>query len=107
MLYPDQQAFFEKLALSLPPQPAIKIGPAPMPSAEHKQGLRVVRKAVPAQEAEHGATKHGVRQMIAQRSKLDKVRVRKPLFHGISQDYLTKAAPQHFACEAEVFLRDK
>jgi hypothetical protein len=36
MLYPDRQAFFEKLALSLPPQPAIKIGPAPMPSAEHK-----------------------------------------------------------------------
>ena len=33
--------FFEKLALSLPPQPAIKIGPAPMPSGEHKQGLRV------------------------------------------------------------------
>jgi hypothetical protein len=49
MLYPDRQAFFEKLALSLPPQPAIKTGPAPMPSAEHKQGLRVMRKAVPAQ----------------------------------------------------------
>jgi len=30
------------------------------------------------------------------------------LFHGISrQDYLTKKAPQHFACEAVVFLRDK
>ena len=28
---------------------AIKIGPAPMPSAEHKQGLRTMRKAVPAQ----------------------------------------------------------
>ena len=52
MLYPDRQAFFEKLALSLPPQPAIKIGPAPMPSAEHKQGLRVMRKAVPAQRLE-------------------------------------------------------
>jgi hypothetical protein len=25
MLYPDRQAFFKKLALSLPPQPAIKI----------------------------------------------------------------------------------
>ena len=58
-------------------------------------------------EAEHGATKHGVRQMITERSKLDKVRSREPLFHGISQDYLTKEAPQHFACEAEVFLRDK
>jgi hypothetical protein len=41
MLYPDRQAFFEKLALSLPPQVAIKIGPAPMPGGEHKQGLRV------------------------------------------------------------------
>jgi hypothetical protein len=25
------------------------------------------------------------------------------LFHRISQDYLTKEAPQHFACEAVVF----
>ena len=49
LLYPDRQAFFEKLALSLPPQPAIKIGPAPMPGGEHKQGLRIARKAVPAQ----------------------------------------------------------
>ena len=49
MLYPDQQAFFEKLALSLPPQLAMKIGPAPMPGEEHKQGSRVMRKAVPAQ----------------------------------------------------------
>ena len=32
-----------------PPRPAIKIGPAPMPSAEQKQELRVMRKAVPAQ----------------------------------------------------------
>ena len=50
MLYPDRQAFFEKLALSLPPRPAIKIGPAPMPGAERKQGLRIMRKAVPAQK---------------------------------------------------------
>jgi hypothetical protein len=49
MLYLDRQAFFERLALSLPRQPAIKIGPAPMPSREHKQGLRVMRKTVPAQ----------------------------------------------------------
>jgi len=49
MIYPDRQAFFEKLALSLPPQPAIKIGPAPMPSGAHKKGLRVMRKAAPAQ----------------------------------------------------------
>jgi hypothetical protein len=49
MLYPDQQAFFEKLALSLPPQPAIKIGPTPMPGGERKQGLGIVSKTVPAQ----------------------------------------------------------
>ena len=41
--------------------------------------------------------------MITGRSELDKVRSRKPLFHRISQDYLTKEAPQHFACEAVVF----
>ena len=64
MLYPDRQAFFEELALSLPPQPAIKIGLVPMPGGEHKQGLRVMQKAVPGVAAEHGATKHGVRQMI-------------------------------------------
>jgi hypothetical protein len=45
--------------------------------------------------------------MTTERSKLDKVRSRELLFHGISQDYLTKEAPQHFAREAEVFLRDK
>ena len=61
MLYPDRQAFFEKLALSLPPQPAIKIGPAPMPSGEHKQGLRIARKAVPAQRL---STSH-VRSLMA------------------------------------------
>ena len=37
MLYPDRQAFFEKLALSLPPQPAIKIGPAPLPGGEQNR----------------------------------------------------------------------
>ena len=41
--------------------------------------------------------------MITERSKLDNVRGREPLFHRISQDYLTKEAPQHFACEAVVF----
>jgi anti-sigma factor RsiW len=61
MLYADRQAFFEKLALSLPPQPAIKIGPAPMPSGEHKQGLRIARKAVPAQRL---STSH-VRSLMA------------------------------------------
>ena len=41
--------------------------------------------------------------MITERSKLDNVGSREVLFHGISQDYLTKEAPQHFACEAVVF----
>jgi hypothetical protein len=41
--------------------------------------------------------------MITETSKLDNIRSRKPLFHGISQDYFTKEAPQHFACEAVVF----
>jgi hypothetical protein len=90
MLYPDRQAFFEKLALSLRPQPAIKIRPAPMPSGEHKQGLWIVRKAVPAQRLSHGATKHGVRQMIRERSKLDKVRSREPLVTLSSDDVPTR-----------------
>jgi hypothetical protein len=46
MLYPDRQAFFKKLALSLPPQPAIKIGPAPLPAGKHRAGLRNLRNAV-------------------------------------------------------------
>jgi hypothetical protein len=49
MLYPDRQAFFEKLALSLPPQPAIKIGPAPLPRGERRAGLRNLRSAVPTE----------------------------------------------------------
>ena len=46
MLYPDRQAFFKKLALSLPPQPPIKIGPAPLPAGKHRPGLRNLRNAV-------------------------------------------------------------
>ena len=49
MLYLDRQAFFEKVALSLPPQPAIKIGPAPLPGGESKAGLRNLRSAVPTE----------------------------------------------------------
>jgi hypothetical protein len=64
MLYPDRQAFFEELALSLPPQPAIKIGPAPMPSGEHKQRLAGCVEGGAGAAAVHCATKHGVRQMI-------------------------------------------
>jgi hypothetical protein len=61
-----------------------------MPSGEHKQGLWIVRKAVPAQRLSHGATKHGVRQMIRERSKLDKVRSREPLVTLSSDDVPTR-----------------
>ena len=47
--YPNRQAFFEKLALNLPAQPAIKIGPAPLPSGERRLGSRNMRKAVPTE----------------------------------------------------------
>jgi len=47
--YPDRQAFFEKLALNLPAQPAIKIGPAPLPSGGRRLGSRNMRKAVPTE----------------------------------------------------------
>jgi hypothetical protein len=49
ILYPNRQAFFEKLALSLPSQPAIKIGPAPLPSGVRRAGSRHLRRAVPTQ----------------------------------------------------------
>jgi hypothetical protein len=62
-----------------------------------------MRKAVPGAETEHDGTKHGVRQMMTERSNLDALRSREPLFHGISHDYLTKEAPQHFASEAVMF----
>jgi hypothetical protein len=54
-------------------------------------------------EAEHGATKHGGAPMITERSKLDNLPSRELLFYRISQNYLIKEAPQHFACEAVVF----
>jgi len=47
--YPNRQAFFEKLALSLSSQPTIKIGPAPLPGGGHRAGLRNLRKAVPTE----------------------------------------------------------
>jgi hypothetical protein len=49
ILYPNRQAFFEKLALSLPSQPAIKIGLAPLPAGLPRAGSRNMRKAVPTQ----------------------------------------------------------
>jgi hypothetical protein len=48
ILYPNRQAFFEKLAQSLPPQPAVKIGTGLSP-AERRLGLRNMRRAVPTE----------------------------------------------------------
>ena len=55
ILYPNRQAFFKKLALNLPSQPAIRISPAPLPSGARRAGSRNMRKAVPAVL---GPTKH-------------------------------------------------
>jgi len=41
--------------------------------------------------------------MIPERSGLDNIRSRKTSFYWITQDYLIKEAPQHFACEAVLF----
>jgi len=49
ILYQNRRAFFEKLAQSLPPQPAVKIGPAPLPSGKRRPGLRNMRRAVPTE----------------------------------------------------------
>src|SRR4029077_17012696 len=50
ILYPNRQAFFEKLAQSLPLQPAVKIGPAPLPNGARRVGLRNMRRAVPSEK---------------------------------------------------------
>jgi hypothetical protein len=47
--YRNRQAFFEKLARNLSLQPAIKMGPAPLPSGRPRAGLRNLRKAVPTE----------------------------------------------------------
>ena len=41
--------------------------------------------------------------MITERSELDNIRSRKPSSYWITQDYFTKEAPRHFACEAVLF----
>jgi hypothetical protein len=57
MLYPDRQAFFEKVALSLPPQPAIKIGPAPLPVEDCKSPFHALSRDYFTREAhQHFAT---------------------------------------------------
>ena len=49
MFYPDRQAFFSKVCLNLSRQPAIKIGPAPLPNGEHRPESRNMGKAVPTE----------------------------------------------------------
>lgn len=64
MLYPDCQAFFAKLSLSLSLQPAIKTGPAPLPSGQRRRGSGKYAKGGANGGAEHCATKHEVESMI-------------------------------------------
>ena len=49
ILYPNRQAFFERLAQSLPLHPAVKIGPAPLPNGKRRPGLWNMRRAVPTE----------------------------------------------------------
>ena len=49
MFYPDRRAFFERLALNLSLQPAIKIGPAALPNGQRKRDLLNLRKTVPTE----------------------------------------------------------
>jgi len=64
ILYPNRQAFFEKLAQSLPPQPAIKIGTAPLPSGERRPGSRNMRRAVPTEALSTVQRSMGARRSI-------------------------------------------
>lgn len=63
--YPNRQAFFERLALNLPAQPAIKIGPAPLPSGGQRLGSRNMRKAGADGDVEHGTTEHGAEPRLS------------------------------------------
>jgi len=49
MFYPDRQAFFERLTMNLSLNPAIKIGPAPLPDGKRRWGSWKLRKAVPTE----------------------------------------------------------
>jgi hypothetical protein len=60
MFYPDRQAFFERLARTLPQQPAIKFAPAPLPSGQRSPGSRNLWKAIPARERYDGRLVHAI-----------------------------------------------
>jgi hypothetical protein len=49
LFYPNWRTFFERLALTLLQQPAIKIGPAPLPAGTRRFGSQMLRKAVPTE----------------------------------------------------------
>jgi len=103
ILYPNRQAFFEKLALSLPPQPAIKIGPAPLPSGERRPGLRNLRRAVPAESLSKAQRSMGKSRSISskpatRRDESDKLRLmRTPLSTVILKVLAWFAYPALFA----------
>ena len=69
MFYPNRQAFFAKLSVSLPLQPAITIGPAPLPGGEHRPGPHKYAEGSANGDAVQRATKHeGEDQREPQRS---------------------------------------
>jgi hypothetical protein len=48
ILYPDRQAFFERLAANLNSKPTLRFGAGPMPKGSPRLGSRLLRRAVPA-----------------------------------------------------------
>jgi plastocyanin len=56
--YPNRQAFFEKLGLSLPPQRVIAIGPAPLPSGQAPARVAKYAEGGTHPDVGHGAKKH-------------------------------------------------
>jgi hypothetical protein len=56
--YPDRQAFFARLSMSLSLQPAIKIGPAPLPIRRSRLGPRDMREGGASRDTKHSATNH-------------------------------------------------
>src|SRR6267154_673174 len=57
--YANRQAFFARVALSLPLQPAIRIGPAPLPGGTAQARISEYAKGGPDRNVEHGAKRHG------------------------------------------------
>lgn len=62
---PNRQAFFERLALNLPAQPAIKIGPAPLPSGGRRPRVEEYAEGGADGDVEHGTTEHGAEPRLS------------------------------------------